>query len=140
MTHEIADALTPFERAVLSKLLDGDHPTLRVLREQARRATVGARRFSGAGFAIQLQVPDDAPRAPISARKQHFGDVAAAVPALQHGAGFVLFIDGGILSELEGYSYDEPWSEEPEQFEIYYLQPSRDALFRLLDESDPAGL
>jgi hypothetical protein len=139
MANKPAAALTPFERAVLSKLLEGDHPALSVLREQARLATVAARHFSGAGFAVQLQLPDSAPAAPISTRKLHFGDVAATVPILQHGAGFVLFIDGGFLSKLEGYSYDEPWSGEPAEFELYYLHPSRDSVFRLLDELGTAG-
>ena len=134
MTSQPTNNLTPFESAVLAKLLEGDHPALRALREQVRMATVKMRTFSGAGFFVQFDIPESAPDPPFGKRKLHFGDVTADVPSLKHGAGFVLFVESGRVSKLEGYSYDEPWYGEPEQFELRYLDPSRSAVIRALEE------
>jgi hypothetical protein len=37
--------------------------------------------------------------------------VIARMEGLEHGAGFMLFIDDGVLVMLEGYTYDEPWPQ-----------------------------
>ena len=46
---------------------------------------------------------------------------------LAHGAGFVLFIRGGRLSMLEGYTYDEPWPDQVRGFSLRYSDPERKA-------------
>jgi hypothetical protein len=133
MTHRTATPLTSFEAAVLAKLLDGAHPALGALRAQMRGAMARSRKFSGAGFFIDLAIPEDLPRAPVQKHKIHFGDVAAEIPSLKHGAGFVLFVEDGRLSMLEGYSYDEPWHGEPERFELRYLDPQRSSVIQALE-------
>jgi hypothetical protein len=65
MTHRTATPLTSFEAAVLAKLLDGAHPALGALRAQMRGAMARSRKFSGAGFFIDLAIPEDLPRAPV---------------------------------------------------------------------------
>jgi len=40
------------------------------------------------------------------------GNVQVSFPGLEHGAGFVLFINDGLISMLEGYTYGEPWPED----------------------------
>lgn len=48
--------LSPLEAAVLSKVLAGDHPVLRVFQKQLERCTVKAREFTGAGFMTELSL------------------------------------------------------------------------------------
>jgi hypothetical protein len=116
--------LTEFERAVLSKLLAGDHPVLTALRVQAQKARLASREYTGAGFFLSFDVP---PEAPILATKDfHFGDVNATVDRLQYGAGFVIFVRGGRLDTLEGYSYEEPWPNEIENFKLAYQREPRE--------------
>jgi hypothetical protein len=80
------------EKAVMEKLLEGDEPALKVLREQWRNSRVLNRKLTGVGF--------------------------------YHGAGFVLFVDDGVISFLEGFTYDEPWPEDAGSFELWYLKGS----------------
>jgi hypothetical protein len=47
---------------LLPLLLEGDHPVLAILREQSRRARIGAIELSGAGFFADIEVPPDAPK------------------------------------------------------------------------------
>jgi len=118
------EGLNRFEQAVLDKLLDGDHPVLVVLRAQAERARLSSREYTGAGFFCSFDVPPDVPTlAP--ERDFHFGDVNAVVDGLQYGAGFVLFVRGGRLNTLEGYSYEEPWPIEIRKFKLTYQSEPR---------------
>lgn len=116
--------LNEFEQAVLEKLLEGDHPVLAVLRAQARAARLASREYTGAGFYLSFDVPPEAPALP--KQNFHFGDVNATVDGLQHGAGFVVFVRGGRLDMLEGYSYDEPWPKEIRGFKLSYQREPRE--------------
>lgn len=53
--------LDEFERAVLEKLLAGDHPVLTALRAQAQAARLTSREYTGAGFFLTFDVPTSAP-------------------------------------------------------------------------------
>ncbi len=67
--------------------------------------------------AIRLEAP----------KRVRFGDVLADVEGLQHGAGFVLFVDDGLIVMLEGYSTaNEPWPTEIHNFALRYWPPERD--------------
>jgi len=115
--------LNEFEQAVLKKLLAGDHPMLTVLRTQVQAARLASREYTGAGFYLSFEVPPEAPALPT--QNFHFGDVDAAIDGLQHGAGFVVFVRGGCLDMLEGYSYDEPWPTEIRGFKLTYQREPR---------------
>jgi len=111
--------LTTLERAVLEKLLHGDHPVLVALRTQLQTSEVASREFTGVGFYTNLRVHPNAVAAPVQALA--FGDVVATIHGLQHGAGFVLFIKGGRLAYLEGYTYDERWPDPVSAFQLEYV-------------------
>lgn len=102
--------LSQFEKEILDAILEGDHPVLEVLRQQVRTCRVRKREFTGAGFYTWLTVPPDAPQTSPSGTFTLSG-AHAELAGLDHGAGFVLFVTNGILDNLEGFSYDEPWPE-----------------------------
>lgn len=120
-----------FERELMTMLLAGDHPLLNTLREQYAMSTVNRREFTGVGFYTTFQVPENAPRLP-DRKSFHFGDVAADFPTLQYGAGFVVHIRDGALELLEGYTYDEPWPDQVNDFTLRYEggQRNLDSLLR----------
>jgi hypothetical protein len=119
------EGLNKFEQAVMDTLLAGDHPVLVVLRAQADEARLASREYSGAGFFCSFEVPPSAPR--LDAKQNfHFGDVNAIVEGLEHGAGFVIFVRGGRLDMLEGYSYEEPWPEDVRSFKLTYQRDPRE--------------
>lgn len=119
--------LTPLERAVLTMLLDGEHPILASLRRQLPELSVKSRETTGVGFFVELGVSSLALRAPLSSAVT-IGDVEATIDGLQRGAGFVLVLEDGLLAMLEGYSYDEPWPEVVTEFSLRYVDASRGSL------------
>ena len=63
------------------------------------------------------------------------GDVHGAADNVKHGLGFVLFVVDGVLSMLEGYTYDEPWPDEPRGLILTYSTDQArdwDALHKIL--------
>ena len=118
-------APTHLERAVLRKLFDGPHPALRALLEQAQLARASSRRFTGAGFFTSLSVPAWLPAASLPSSRIRFGDVGASVQGLEGGLGFMVYVDEGKLTMLEGYCYDETWPDRLDGFELQYHDPCR---------------
>src|SRR4051794_2496951 len=102
------DNIQQLEDELLGMLLGGNDPVLATLRRQLESAKRKPRELTGAGFFTYFDVPETAPRLQGNPSFS-FGGVKAEIEGLQHGAGFVLFVRNGILSFLEGYSFDEPW-------------------------------
>jgi hypothetical protein len=113
--------LTPLEKAVLDMLLEKHGEPFDTIRQQLAHASVTKREFTGAGFFTEFALPEHAP-----VRRDlpdaTVGDVGAEVPGLQHGAGFLLFIRGGVVSMLEGYAYDESWPATTNEFRVFRHQ------------------
>jgi hypothetical protein len=110
--------LTPLEKAVVDMLLEKQGEPFDTIRQQLSHATIGERRFTGAGFFTDFIISPDAPvRRDLA--DMTIGDVAAEFPSLQHGASFLLFIRGGVISMLEGYTYNESWPASTDEFTLY---------------------
>ncbi len=125
--------LEPLELAVLEKLLEGSHPALQALRQQLMGIAVKERQKTGSGFMTRLQVTSSASRAPVETDKVRFGDVHATLPGLAAGAGFLLYVDGGFIRALEGYSFEEPWPNNTSKFELKYNNHDRSQELRKLN-------
>lgn len=117
--------LEPLESAVLQKLLDGDHPVLTILRNQMPGLSVKVRTNTGAGFFTEFSTAPASRPAPLPQGKARFGDVEATINGLKNGAGFLLYVEQGLLHILEGYSYEEPWPEQVREFSVRYSSPDR---------------
>jgi hypothetical protein len=113
-------AIESLERDALQHLLQGDDPTLAILREQLKRATPKQREMSGVGFFTEFEMPDAVPRI-AGDPSTRFGDVVADIEGLAHGVGFLLFVDAGKLTMLEAYTFGEPWPETVGHYNLRYL-------------------
>jgi len=103
--------LTTLEDRVLEMLLLGEDEALSLLRQQAKQARVSSRKMTGVGFYIEFVVPPEVPR--VSGRPTFkLGDVNGTADNVKHGLGFLLYVEEGTLSMLEGYTYDDPWPDE----------------------------
>jgi hypothetical protein len=109
--------MTDFERAVLLKLLAGKLPLLEQLRSQIPLCRVTSREMTRSGFYLDLDVGQVPVNLDLTVR---FGDVSANIEGLKYGAGFVLFVDHGCLTMLEGFSYEEPWPDTITAFQLSY--------------------
>ena len=114
--------MNELERQVMEFALRGEHPVLEVLREQLAAAAVSAREYSGVGFFTHLAVPATARRLPRAARCV-IADVYADVTGLQHGAGFLVFVDSGILDMLEFFIFEEAWPAEARLRRLFCVRP-----------------
>jgi len=130
--------LTNLERKVMQALLDGEDDILSILREQLGATVVVKRKMTGVGFFTTFAVSDDVRRA--DDRSFKFDDVIASISGLAHGAGFLLYVEHGLLHMLEGYTYDEPWPQEISEFELTYRggdQRDMEALRKILQGTIP---
>lgn len=100
-----------FERLVLEELLARDEPRGEVLRQQCAAATVSQREFSGVGFFTSFQLPESVAKLPDAASFPLAVD--AELDGVEDGAGFILFIRGGVIDFLEGYVNTGAWPDEP---------------------------
>lgn len=110
--------LTSLEEAVLDAMLDKPGEPFETIRQQLAYATIAKREFTGVGFFTRFAIPADAP-ARRDLPSMHIGDVGAEFPQLQHGAGLLLFIRDGVVSTLEGFTYDERWPTDTDEFEVH---------------------
>ena len=82
---------------------------------------VTGRKNSGHGFFTNLAVPDAVPAVNSSSVLGHA--THARIAGLEHGFGFVLFMEHGKLNILEGYGYGPESTHDLDlatlQFEIY---------------------
>jgi hypothetical protein len=115
----VSGELTPLEEAVLDELLDRPGEPFTTLREQLAHASVTSREFTGVGFFTHFTVPREAPlRRDLPSAE--LLDVDARIAGVEHGAGFVLFVRDGVISQLEGYTYgDTPWPDSITEFTVY---------------------
>jgi hypothetical protein len=120
-----AKTLRPLERDVLDWILRGDDPILRVLRRQLMAASISGRQLTGAGLYVDFVVPDDVPRLDESLGTKSdfaFGSVGAVFEEVNVEVGFVLFVRGGRIAMLEGYTYgNEPWPEPEGKYRLFYF-------------------
>jgi hypothetical protein len=111
--------LTALEDQVTRMLLDGDDEALAVLRQQMEHATVILRKMTGVGFFTSFVVPPD-----VTQLAGHpsfkLGDVNGTAANVRHGLGFLLFVVDGVISMLEGYTYDDQWPPEVEELVLTY--------------------
>jgi hypothetical protein len=93
-------ALWPIERAVLDATAQDYPASADSIRQQIETAQVTAFENTGAGFFSTVSVPADAPRLP---NKSPLDGAHGNVNGVEDGMGFVVFLEDGRLSLVEGY-------------------------------------
>jgi hypothetical protein len=122
-------SLSKFEIDVMKMLLEGDDNVLSLLRKQFLSLTVQSRKLTGVGFYLDFApqmtsyIPDEIPSV-----RPHFciGGVEATIAGLQHGASFLVWVNDGYITQLEGYAYVESWPAEITNYALSYIDGKRD--------------
>ena len=96
---------TPLEHAVLKAVCEGNPSDRTALDAQLSSAIVHKRENTGAGFFTYFEVKRD-PGGCISGEPRRSGP-DANIEGLQRGMGFILWLNEGYASCLEGFSYEE---------------------------------
>jgi len=109
---------------VAEMLLAGETDELRRLRNQYEAADTTVER-STTGFFVHFDVPDTIE--PIETEERTIlRGVYATLDSLQHGMDFMLFVDDGKLSMLEGYTHQEELPADMETLHGVQLEYSED--------------
>ncbi len=96
-------AFTLLERAALRSIF-AEHPDLAVgLEQQLADAVVTMRENTGGGFFTTISVSENA--RPVDGPRVLGHETSANVDGLEHGLGFVLFMEEGKLQLLEGFAW-----------------------------------
>jgi len=102
------DKFEQFEMDIMNRIIAEDSSISYLLNKQYKSAIVSQRNFTGAGFFTDFEVTDKSLAIPDYLDLQ-LGKVNARIEGLAFGAGFILFIEDGLIAMLEGYTYGEPW-------------------------------
>jgi hypothetical protein len=94
---------TQMETAALRAIFSETPAMSSVLARQLERSTVTKRENTGSGFFTNIAVSEDAPR--VECPRVLGYATHARVEGLEHGLGFVLFMEDGKLHLLEGYAW-----------------------------------
>lgn len=109
------------EKAVIERFLAD--PAMRPNRRSINFESVNvrSREFTGAGFITDFQRSDELSLFDESISLR-WGKIGARLNASRTDTGYLVYIDKGYLSAIEGYTYGEDWPAEIEQLEIYDLE------------------
>ncbi len=107
-----------FEQAVMHKIMEHDTAINKILREQYKRAHIQDRSFSGVGFFTDFIVPNNIPHI-IQHVEYDYGDVKAIINDID-GYGFILFIDDGVMTLLEGYTWRDSWPDTIYSYSLFH--------------------
>ena len=108
--------LSRLESETLSLLVDPDGTGDRDLVAQLQGITATKREPTGVGLYVHLEVRIDAPRSVLG--KAPVGNVSGKCPELADGFGAVAFVENGVLSLLEFFTFDEPWPDHITSYEL----------------------
>lgn len=110
------DLFLKFESEVMLRIIKEEKEIANGLTLQYENSHIIKRKFTGCGFFTDYNIGD-------KYRLKNVGDlqlgaVHADLNDMKYGVGFVLFINNGLITTLECYTYDEPF---PSKFEYYKL-------------------
>jgi hypothetical protein len=110
--------MNKIEKAIIDSIAD-KYQDDKILVNQLISASVSKREYTGVGFFLHFKVPSEMEKMNKMERFTLDGP-QLSLESLEHGAGSVLFIENGEIDFLECYTYDEPWPESIETFNVYY--------------------
>jgi len=113
-------SLTPFERTILHRLLDGDHPALDVLRGQLSKVVVADREETGVGAFVFLKPGRAAARC--APPRFVLSDIVYQLEGCLNGGTAALFVENGELDSLELYTWTDPWPDDPHLSSVDYVR------------------
>ena len=99
-----------FERDVMMWIAKETPQYEQQILNQYNSCRIKSRRFTGHGFFTDFEVEDTSNS--LGDFNETLGALGLDINRLQHGIGFVLFAENGLITCLEGYAYDEPFPEQ----------------------------
>lgn len=111
-------SLTDFERRAIWSIV-AHHPEAETFARQAEAAQVARRELTGVGKFVHLALPDGTPS--LQKLKYPMEELKighARHPALEAGAGLILWVKEGRMNTLECYTNGGDWPEDEDRFTV----------------------
>lgn len=110
------------ENEVMLRIIEGAGEYREKLAAQYTSATVAdnGREFTGHGFFTYYTVADSSATLGYGVKLRLGADFATDVNGVGHGVDFVLYVDDGLITMLEGFTFgDEKWPNELTYYKIH---------------------
>ena len=99
-----------FEKTIIEDIIQTYPEYAERLTRQYGSATVTKRDIDGRGFSTYYEIGDKTASLGVGVDLQ-LGENQWNINGLKYGSDYILWIKNGIISSLEGFSYEEPWPE-----------------------------
>ena len=110
--------LSQLESEVL-ETISRSKPEFHELRAQIEVVQVSKREYTGCGVYVDFMFPSDVPRFDRSiSLMEEMPKLPGHHPNLVAGAGFILWCKDGLISCLEGFTYDGDWPKDERRFSL----------------------
>ena len=111
--------LLDIEKQVIRQYLITKRASKNVVDEFFLSVNVKNREFSGVGFMSYL-CTESAPVIDVELNSFNWGKVGIKINN-SIDTGYLLYIEGGYITAIEGYTYDEEWPKSVTKIELYEL-------------------
>lgn len=117
------------EKAVIGRMLSDRE--LRPARSTVDfdKVTVSSREHTGPGFLTEFE-PTEELKLFEDGVSLRWGNVGARLNASRQETGYLVYVDDGYVTAVEGYTYGDDWPDQVEQIELYELKPGMELLTR----------
>lgn len=112
--------LTELELSVLERMLADNEVAPRNRELHAGAVTVTDREFTGVGFLTELQ-QSPALKLFNDGVSMRWGKVGARLNAAKIETSYLVYVDDGYVTAIEGYTYGDEWPAEVDEVELYML-------------------
>ncbi len=114
--------VTELEKTVIGSILaDRELNPIR-LSVNFNAVTVRDREFTGAGFLTEFE-PTEELKLFDDVVSLRWGKVGARLNSSKVETGYLVYVDNGYVTAVEGYTYGDEWPNQVEQIELYALKP-----------------
>jgi hypothetical protein len=114
--------MSELEKLVIGRMLADSELEARAASVDFDSVKVNDREFTGAGFLTEFD-RSDALRLFPSEVNLRWGKVGARLNAAKVETGYLVYVDGGFITAIEGYTYGDEWPTRVDAIELYELAP-----------------
>jgi hypothetical protein len=117
----VAMKASNLEKVIITRFLED--PAVKPVKRSIdfESVDVVGREFTGVGFVTDFRRAEEM-RLFGDDSSMRWGRVGAWLNVSRVETGYIVYVDGGYLTAMEGYTYGEDWPAEVEQVELYDLK------------------
>ena len=118
---------TELEKLVIRSMLT-DHELKPVrLSVNFDAVLVSDRELTGVGFLTEFQPSEELKLFEVDVSLR-WGKVGARLNASKVETGYLIYVDDGYVTSVEGYTYGDEWPDQIDQIELYELKPGMELM------------